>query len=186
MGTAAEMVAAFTGQFIDSRQLGGPAFLEPLAPFSLPTEGSGLPEEFALQVRWQVLLGDPVVGIGVGIAVAESVTEGFAVPMGIPQVGGDPLFVGSPHGLKGREDPHGAVAFLSPRQVKRRLGQGIQTFGQAHPIEATGAGSHHHHRLGISQAHILTGGDQHAPQQKTGIFAGLHHPGQPEQGGIGI
>ena len=40
--------------------------------------------------------------------------------------------------------------------------------------------------LRIGEADVLAGGDQHAPKDEAGVFAGLHHAGQPEQGGVGI
>ena len=66
------------------------------------------------------------------------------------------------------------------------MGQGVKTLRQANAIEGGGAGLHHHHRLGIGQAHVLAGGDQHAAEDEARVLAGLHHACQPEEGGIGV
>ena len=40
--------------------------------------------------------------------------------------------------------------------------------------------------MGIGEANVFPCGDQHPPEDEAGVFAGLHHPRQPKQGGIGI
>ena len=127
-----------------------------------------------------------MLGVGVGVAVAHPITEGVAIPVGIAQVGGHLLALGLPHGFHRIEEAQAAVALLGAGQVKGGVGEGVEALRQPDPVEGGGAGLHHHHGLGVGQAHVLAGGDQHAAEDEAGVFAGFHHPRQPEEGGIGI
>ena len=127
-----------------------------------------------------------MLGIGMGVAVTDAIAEGITIAIGVPQVAGHVLTVRLSHTLEGVEEAQHAVAFLGPRQVEGGLGQGIQAFRQADPLEGCGAGFHHHDGLGIGQADVLPRSNQHPPEDEAGVFSGLHHPCQPEQGGIGV
>ena len=121
-----------------------------------------------------------------GIAITHPIAKGLAIAVGIAQVGWHLLAAGFAHTLEGIKEAQHAVALLGPRQVERRLGQGVEALRQAHPLKGRRTGFHHHHRLGIGQADVFAGGDQHAAEDKAGVFAGLHHAGQPEEGRIRI
>ena len=167
-------------------QLCGAAPLQPLAALPLPTLVPRLPEHLPLQAGGQVLLGHPVLGVGVGVAVPHPIAEGLAVAVGIAQVGRHRLAAAGLHGFEGIEEPQEAVALFGAGQVEGRLGQGVKPLRQPHPFKRRRAGLHHHHRLGVRQADVLPGGDQHAPEDEAGVFTRLHHARQPEQGRIGI
>jgi hypothetical protein len=79
-----------------------------------------------------------------------------------------------------------AVALFGAGQIQRRLGQGVQPFGQANPLKGRGTGLDHHDGLGVGQADVFAGSDQHPPEDEARVLTGFHHPGQPEQGRIGI
>ena len=60
------------------------------------------------------------------------------------------------------------------------------TFGQADPVKGLGAGGDHADGVGVGQADVLPGKDQHAAKEKAGILAGIDHLGQPVEGSVGI
>ena len=127
-----------------------------------------------------------MVAEGVGVAIADAVAEGGPVTAGIAQVARYFLAAGAAHRSHRIKEAQGAVALLRVRQIEGGLGEGVEALRQAHLLEGCRAGLNYHDRLRIRQADVLTGGDQQAAEEEAGIFAGLHHAGQPEQGGVGI
>ena len=114
------------GQFRGRGELSGPTFRHAIPALPLPTQRSRLPEHLALQCRWQVLLLHPVLGVGVGVAIAHTIAEGFSVAVGIPKMAGYVLPAGGSDSFEGIEKPQNAVAFVCASQINGGLGQGIQ------------------------------------------------------------
>ncbi len=71
-------------------------------------------------------------------------------------------------------------------QVEGGFRQVEAALGQPHPIKCLGAGDHHPDCVGLSQAHVLAGKDQHPPEDKAGVLTGIDHLGQPIERRIGI
>ena len=147
--TAAKHVALIRRQLSGSCQLGGPPLLQALAPLALPAQAARLPEDLTLKCARQILLGYPVLGVGMGVAVAHPIAKGLAIAVGVAQVGGHLLTVGAAHAFEGIEETQHAVALLRSRQVESCLGQRVKPLRQSHSLEAGRAGFHHHHCLGI-------------------------------------
>ena len=182
----AEQQRLFGGQFSGRGELRSPPFRHALPALSFPAEMPRLPEQLSLQCLGQILLFHPMLGVGMGVAIALPIAEGGPIPIGIAQMAGDVLLVGGTDGFEGIEKAQHAVALLRSRQVKGCLRQRVQALGQAHPLEGCGTGFDHHNRLRVRQAHVLSSGDQHPPEDEAGVFPGFHHPRQPEQGGVRI
>jgi hypothetical protein len=53
---------------------------------------TGLVEYFSLERRGQILLGYPMITVGVWIEIPLAVPKAFAVPAAIPKMGGDLRF----------------------------------------------------------------------------------------------
>ena len=81
-------------------------------PLPFPAQLARLPEQLPLQGAGQVLLGDPVFGVGMGIAVAHAIAKGLAIPVGIAQVGGHVLPVAGLDRFQGIKEAKQAVAFF--------------------------------------------------------------------------
>ena len=186
VGTTAQQQRLFRRQFRRGCQLSGSSFGHALPAFSFPAQLTGLPEHFPLQCGGKVLLFHPMLGIGMGVAVPDAITEGRPVAVGIPQVAGHVLAVRLTHALESIEETQHAVAFFGACQVEGGLGQRVEALRQSDPFKGRGTGLHDDDGLGIGQADVFPRRDQHAPEDEAGVLAGLHHPRQPEQGGIGI
>ena len=139
------------GQVFGRRQVGTAAF-HTRGELQLPAPGNlgadcrlvplvgGLVEDATLEIGRQVLLGDPVVAVGVRVEVPFPVTESLAVAIGVLEVVGNLVFALLLDRGQGVEEGHGGVALGSRRQVQRRLRQGKAAFGQADPVEGLGRG----------------------------------------------
>ncbi|CAI8169334.1 MAG: Uncharacterised protein [Synechococcus sp. CC9902] len=67
-------------------------------------------------------------GVGVGVAIAHTVAEGFSVAVGIPKVAGDVLCAGGSNSLECIEKTQHAVAFVGASQIEGGLREVIQPF----------------------------------------------------------
>ena len=112
LGAAAEHGALLSLLFGGGGQLGGAPLLHAGAPLPFPTQLARLPKQLPLQGAGQVLLGDPVLGVGMGIAVAHAIAKGLAIAVGIAQVGGNVLAVAGLDRFQGIKKAEQAVAFF--------------------------------------------------------------------------
>ena len=157
-----------------------------LAPCPFPSLLAGAPEHFPLKCIGQILLSNPVFAKCMGVAVSLAISKRVAITMGIAQMGWHLLSGIGANVFDRFENANRAVAFLSVGQVKGRLCQGVKPFWQADAFEGRGTGLNDHNRLGVCQADVLTGGNQHSPENEAGIFSRLHHAGEPKQGSIRV
>ena len=82
----------------------------------------GLVEGPALEALRQVLLGDPVLAVGVGIEIASAVAEAFGVAAGVLKVVGYFLLLFFFDRFQRVEKGQGRVALGRGRQVERGMG----------------------------------------------------------------
>ena len=147
---------------------------------------SGLIEHLAQQVVGQVLLGDPMVPIGVGIQVTPTVAEILRIATGVFQMAGHFPFLLFLHGANGVEEGKGTVALGSGGQVETSLCQVKPPFRHTHVVEGLGAPGHHPNGVGVGHAHVFTSQDEHAAENEARIFAGIQHACHPVQSRVGI
>ena len=119
-----------------------------------------------------------------GIAIALAIAEGIAIAVGIAKVGRHLLTLGVTHAAQGLEDTGRAVAFVGAGQIERSLRQRVKTFRQADAFAAAQASTTT--TAWGSAKPTSSGGDQHAAKDAARIFSGFDHPGQPEQGSVGV
>ena len=147
---------------------------------------AGLVEDAALKPRRQVLLGDPVIVVGVGVEVACAMAEALAVSAVVSQGIGDFGFAFFFNGGEGIEEAHDAVGFGAGGEVKGGLGEGVATFGKTDAIEGLGAGVDDGDCGWVGHAHIFPRKNKHSSKHKSWVFSGVHHPREPIQCSIGI
>ncbi len=70
--------------------------------------------------------------------------------------------------------------------MNRRLRQVELCLGQPDVLDRLGGGHRHEQRLRIRHADILAGEDHHPAGDEPGVLAGLEHPRQPVDGGVGV
>ena len=145
-----------------------------------------LVEDAPLQIGGQVLLGDPVVAVGVRVEVPLPVAESLAVAVGVLEMVGDLVFALLLDRPEGVEEGHGGVALGSGRQVQRRLCQGEAAFRQTDPVEGLGGGDDQRQGPRVGEADVLAGEDDHAAEDEPRILPGVDHAGHPVQGGVRI
>ncbi len=81
-----------------------------------------LVKDLALERRGQILLGHPVIAIGVGIEIALPVAKAFLVPVGVAQVIGHATVTFRLDHAQRIEQGKGRVGFRRGGQVEGRLG----------------------------------------------------------------
>jgi hypothetical protein len=113
------------------------------------------------------------------------VAEALGIAAGIFQVVGHLGAFGF-HRLQGVKVGQGRVGLWSCGQIQGSLGQVELAFRQADPVVGGGTGGHHAGSLGVCKAYILAGRDKHAPEDEAWLLAGIDHPGQPVQRGVGV
>ena len=59
-------------------------------------------------------------------------------------------------------------------------------FWEPHELHCLGRPGGHEQRLRVGHADVLAGEDHHPAGDEAGILAGLEHPGQPVDGGVGV
>ena len=69
--------------------------------------------------------------------------------------------------------------------MDRGLAEVELCLGQADVLQRMRGGDRHHQRLRIGHADVLAGEDDHPPGDEPGVLAGLEHPGQPVDRGLG-
>ena len=122
VGAAAQHIALVGRRFGRGGELGGPALLEALAQGPLPAQVAWLPKHLALEACGQVLLGHPVLGVGMGVAVAGAIAKGLAIAVPIAQVGRHLLLVGRFDAFEGIKKSQQAVALFGAGEIQRCLG----------------------------------------------------------------
>ena len=128
--------------------------------------------------------GGVVVGVDVALAVAE---RGGALVVGIAQVRRNLLVHAGAHVVLGpAERHHDGVGLGRPGQVDHRLGQVQGGLRQADVLDGPGSGLGHQQGLGVGQADVLAGQDDHAAGQEAGVLPRLDHAGHPVQAGVGV
>ena len=136
--------------------------------------------------RGQVLLGDPVVAIGVRVEIALAVAKAFVVAVAVLEMIGHAAVRLRAHLLQRIEEGKGGVGLLGRGQIERGRGQVEAAFGHAHLLEGLGAGVDHLDGVGVGHAHILAGEDQHAAEDEARRLAGIDHLGHPVHRRIGV
>ena len=80
----------------------------------------------------------------------------------------------------------GGVGFRRGGQVGDRLGQRDAPLGQADDVQRLLGGHRDLQGARVGVADVLGGEDDHAPGDEQRILAGLEHPRQPVDGGVGV
>ena len=147
--------------------------------------GAGIIEDTTVQGIGQILLGYPMVGVGVGIEVACPVAKALGIPVAILEVVGY-LGILPLHGGQGIEEGKGAVGFGGGGKVEGGVGQVVASLRQTNPVKGGGTRLHHGDGHGVCKSCVLAGGNQHTTEDKARIFSRRHHPCQPVQGRIWV
>ncbi len=84
-------------------ELSSSTFEHPSSPFPLPPLLARCPKDLSLQRIGKVILCDPMLFVGVGIAIPLSVSEGFTIAMGIAEVAWHILVLCTAHKADGFE-----------------------------------------------------------------------------------
>src|SRR5439155_9688192 len=163
-----------------------PAGSGPFVPglFALP---GGLVVAGALEPDRPVLLLHAMAGVVVRVLVALAVPQ-LAQPGvagGLLQVQRDGVGAGRVGGRLAEGADH-AVRLGRQGQVDGGLGQVQPRLRQPHVLHRLGRRHRDHQGPRIGQADVLAGVHHHPPGDVARILARLQHPGQPEQGGVGI
>ncbi len=136
----------------------------------------------------QVFLGHPSVRVVVRIDVALAVSEdlGPAV-VRVPQVHRDGTGPPVAHGV-GRPAQRGddAVALRRQAEVDHRVREVDRRLGQPDILHRAGGGLGDEDRLRIGETDVLAREDDHPARDVPRIFAGLQHPREPVEPGVGI
>ena len=143
-------------------------------------------EYATVQTVWQVLLGDPMVAVGMWIEVVGPVTQALGITAGVLQVVGNLTVPFGLDGGQGVEESEGGVAFWRRRQIECGLGQVKAALRQADAIEGLGGGGDDGQGVGIGQTHVLAREDDHTPQDELRILAGVDHTCEPIDGGVRV
>ena len=112
--------------------------------------------------------------------------EALAVATGIAEVSRDICFSFLFDCRNGVEEGHGRVALGRGGEIEGSLGEMEAAFGEADIVESLRTGHDDSHGVGVGQADILTGQDDHAPENEAGVFAGVDHAGHPVERGIRV
>jgi hypothetical protein len=83
------------------------------------------------------------------------------------------------HGFESVKKGKHGIGFWRSGQVQCCSGQWKASFRETNTIKRVRTGQSDLRRLWISQAHILAGKDEHAAEEKAGVFTGVDHFGQP-------
>ena len=186
LGRAGEGLEAAGVGLGHRRQLQLPAAPDLVAQGTFAALVRRLVEQAPVEAVGQVLLGHPVVAVGVGIEVAGAVAEALRVPVGVLQRVRDlAVALGLDRG-QGVEEGEGGVALRRRGQVEGGLGEVEPALGQADPVEGLGRGGDHPQGFRVGEAHVLAGEDQHAAEEEPGVLAGMDHAGQPVDRGVGV
>src|SRR6056297_1097289 len=92
-------------------------------------------EYFALKTRRQILLGNPVVAVGMGVKVALSVAKTLRIAAGIFQMVRYLLCSFALYFGQGVEKTQAGIAFGCTCQIHRSMGQMVTTLGHTDPVE---------------------------------------------------
>ena len=145
-----------------------------------------LVKHLALESGRKVLLGYPVVLIGVRIQVSLPMTETFCIAACIAQVVWHLVLSLLFNTFEGVEEGQGGIAFLGCSQIEGGMGKMESPFGQPDAFEGLCISLHHNDGVGIGKSHILTGADEHPAKDEFGIFTGAYHSCQPVERGIRV
>ena len=115
--------------FHGRRELGGPLRQQLLAAFTFPAMGSRLIKHLPLQSIGEVLLRHPVIGVGVGVAVAHPIPESRAITVRITQMLGHLLGFLLAQLFHRVKKAQGAVALAGAGQIQGGLHQGVKPLG---------------------------------------------------------
>ncbi len=137
------------GRLCCDGELSSTTFEHPSSPFSLPPLLARCPEDLSLQRIGKVILCNPMLFVGVWVAITLSIAKGFPIAMGIAEVAWHRLVLCTADKADGLEQSHRAVAFFGAGQVKRCLGKRVEPFWQADAFEGGCAGLHDDHSLGV-------------------------------------
>jgi hypothetical protein len=124
--TATEEQRVGLGRLRCDGELSSPTFEHSSSPFSFPTLLARSPEHLSLQGIGEVVLGDPMLPIGVGIAVPLSIAEGFTIAIGIAEMAWHRLVLSTAYKADGFEQSHRAVAFFGAGQIQGCLGKRVK------------------------------------------------------------
>src|SRR5208337_1672965 len=127
--------------FVETSDLRLSALEDGPAPLALEAEGARLVEYAAAKGIGQVLLGYPVVAVGVGVEIALAVAEALGVPVRVLEGGRN---VGGLRLDRGQrvEIAEGGVGLGRSGEVEGRVSEMVLPLGHAHAVEGPGAGQH--------------------------------------------
>ncbi|OQA43300.1 MAG: hypothetical protein BWY52_01914 [Chloroflexi bacterium ADurb.Bin325] len=162
------------------------AALDLLLDARLVAQAARLIEHAALQRVGEILLRDPVVAVRVRVEIALAVAEALLVAARIAQMRGDlRLALLLDRGQRIEEGKAG-VALGRGRQIERGLGQMEAALRHPHIVERLAARHHDRQRLRVGQPHVLSGKDDHAPEDEARVLARIHHARHPVERRVGI
>ena len=113
------------GCFSCHGELSSPTFEHSSSSFSLPALLARCPEHLPLQRIGKVILCDPMLPVGVGVAISLSIAKGITIAMGIAEVAWHILILSTANKTDRFEQSHRAIAFFSAGQVEGSLGQRV-------------------------------------------------------------
>ena len=127
-----------------------------------------------------------MLAVGVGIEIASTVAKALTVAAGVFEVIGHLAFALFLHDCQRVEEGHSRVALGRGGQVQGGVGQRKAPLGQADAVEGFSRGDDDLEGALVGEADVLAGEDEHAAEEKARIFASVHHPRQPVEGGVWI